>query len=58
MVGKYVHRSIAIAASSATKGESDQNEANGSSSSTGAADDGDDALVKLIRREVQRALGK
>ncbi|CAO1618693.1 unnamed protein product [Jaminaea pallidilutea] len=58
MVGKYVHRSIAIAASSATKGESDQNGASGSSSLTGAADDGDDALVKLIRREVQRALSK
>lgn len=57
MVGKYVHRSIQIAASSAngsapTKYDGDHKVTNRDS------DDDADALVKLIRREIQRALGK
>lgn len=50
MVGKYVSRSIQISASSAMR-DSGSGQAGGD-----ADDDGSDALVRLIRREVQRAL--
>ncbi|CAO1620092.1 unnamed protein product [Parajaminaea phylloscopi] len=53
MVGKYVHRSIQIAASSANS----QSDSQGAGAAV-AGDDADDALIQLIRREVQRALAK
>lgn len=65
MVGKYVYRSVQIAASSAnssqpaTSSSSAEVDVNGqavrSSDSQGTDDD---ALIQLIRREVHRALGK
>lgn len=60
MVGKYVHRSIQISASSAVSsgavGKATSNEVEVDDSGRVVGADDEDALIRLIRREVRRAL--
>lgn len=62
MVGKYVHRSIQIAASQTIDGpeeqrnQSQQNTLDAGGQAVGGEQDNNDTLLRLIRREVRRAL--